>query len=53
MELRIEPEEVEAILLEWVEKSWPGIFNKVHIPSRYSSDQEIVFSKEVPEKEDE
>ncbi|MCR4297536.1 MAG: hypothetical protein NUV75_02100 [Gallionella sp.] len=45
MELELSKKEIEAALLEWVEKQFPGMFNEVHIRAQYGSLDNAVFSK--------
>jgi hypothetical protein len=51
VKLEISKEEMEAVLLEWAEKQWPGCFNTVEIDSSYSTIRKAEFSKETPEPE--
>ena len=51
MELKLDAKEVEKILLEWAEKSWPKAFNEVHVEAQYGSFQFAEFSKTSEKKE--
>lgn len=48
MKLEISRGEIEAVLLEWATKQWPGCFNTVNIDSNYSTIRCAEFSKEEP-----
>ncbi len=48
MQLEISKQEMEAVLLEWATKQWPGCFNTVEIDSSYSTIRSATFSKEEP-----
>ena len=50
MKLEISKAEIEAVLLEWATKQWPGCFNTVEIDSSYSIIGKAEFSKEEPAK---
>ena len=51
MQLELNAEETEKVLLEWAEKTWPGIFKSVDFHTGYNEVKEIVLSSKEKEHE--
>ena len=50
MELELKKDEVKAVMLEWAQQKFPGMFNTVELDG-YRGDY-CRFSKSEPEKEE-